>query len=77
MHRYGCIQAKVAGVELTLDPTRALPVPAGSLKEEAPKEVLVSGDEPPPARVNPLLRHPSLGLGPLLRTTSDVKAIAP
>lgn len=66
MHRYGCIQAKVDGLELTLDPTRPLPVAEGSLKPEPVEEKVVSGDERPPSRLNPLLRNKSLGLGPLL-----------
>ncbi len=77
MHRYGCIQAKVGGLELTLDPTRPLPVADGALREEPAKETVVSGDERPPSRVNPLLRHKSLGLGPLLTTDSGERQVAP
>lgn len=65
MHRYGCIQAKVQGLELTLDPTRPLPVAEGSLAPPV-EEKQVTGEEPRPSRLNPLLRNKSLGLGQLL-----------
>lgn len=77
MHRYGCIQAKVGGLELTLDPTRPLPLADGELKPAPVEEKVVSGDEKPPSRVNPLLRHKSLGLGPLLVADAGERQVAP
>lgn len=66
MHRYGCIQVKVEGLELTLDPTRPLPLKDGELKTAPAEETQVSGEERPASRLNPLLRNKSLGLGQLL-----------
>lgn len=75
MQRYGCIQVKLEGLELTVDPTRALPVTDGSLKEEK-QEVQVSGDPKRPSRLNPLLRHAKLGLG-LLSPDAGEKQVVP
>ena len=78
MHEYGCIQARVDGIELTINPTfqRAA---ATSLEEKpaAPTEKIVSGDEKREPRINPLLRHKSLGLGPLLTVSGGEKQVAP
>lgn len=76
MRRYGCIQAKVGGIELTCDPSHAQEVPAGTLVEEK-KEVEVSGDPKRVSRVNPLLHNKTLGLGPLLVADAGEKKVAP
>lgn len=76
MHRYGCIQARVDGVELTLDPSRPMPA---DLSAEAPKleeKSVISGEEKREVQVNPLLRHKSLGLGKLFDAEPGAKRIA-
>lgn len=76
MQRYGCIQAVVGDVSLTCDPTAARPVADGSLAEKK-EEIQVSGDPKRTSRLNPLLRHPKLGLGPLIETDAGEKTVAP
>lgn len=78
MHRHGCVQAKVGDIHLVVDLDRAKLAPEPVTPEPpAPEVVEVTGEERPASRVNPLLRHKSLGLGPLLSTAQGEKPIAP